>query len=71
MNTTHAPERTRRVAHAVSQHFPPLYRDRLISAAAHGDFVAIDRITDEMASAGLVRPRSDGSRFNTSANNSN
>lgn len=45
----------------VSWVFPPLYAHRLVAAC--GDRSAVDRITEEMAAAGVVRHPKDASRF--------
>ena len=41
----------------VSQLFPPMQRAALVRAASLRDWRAIDRITDDLARMGLVRPR--------------
>ena len=50
----------------VSRHFPAAWRDELINAMSYGwigpRIAAINRITDAMAVAGLVRAREDTSR---------
>lgn len=47
----------------VAQLYHPDIRDALVQAAARGDLQAIDRVTDKLADQGLVRKRSDGSRY--------
>lgn len=47
--------------------FSRYWIERLVSAGERGDCAAIDRITDEMAHAGLVRPRSACGLFATSS----
>lgn len=52
--------------HQVSKHFPPQWRDELLHAAGYGwigaRIAGINRVTDAMAAAGLVRARTDTSR---------
>lgn len=51
----------------VSKHFPSIYAAALVEAMGYGwigpRIAAINRITDEMAAAGLVRARDDVSRL--------
>lgn len=47
--------------------FPPWVVDELRAAAARRDHEEIDRLTDALASAGLVRMRHDASRFESVA----
>jgi len=47
----------------VSQLNPPEIRDALRYAAAARDHDLIDELTDRLVARGLVRPRSDSSRF--------
>lgn len=41
----------------VSEHYPPHVREQLVAAGQRRDEVAIDHITDQLASMGLARPR--------------
>ena len=49
----------------VSQLNPPEIRDALRHAAAARDHDLIDELTDRLVVLGLVRPRSDGTRFDS------
>lgn len=55
----------------VSLHFGVVAAQRLISAASRGDIPAIDRITEELARAGVVRKPSDTSKFGQSSQSGN
>lgn len=52
MTTYHTPARP-----AFAVLFPVDHRNALMHAAGRGDVDAIDRLTDELARMGLVRPR--------------
>ena len=68
MNTLHTPDRTRGLARLpMATMFPMVYVQRLVSAASRSDVASIDKITAEMAAAGLVRHPKDGSRFGSVA----
>ena len=41
----------------VAQLYPPEIRDALVSAAERRDHLMVDRLTDELAKRGFVRPR--------------
>ena len=42
-------------------------RARLVAAGQRGDSAEITRITDQLAKAGVIRARNDGSKFNSVA----
>lgn len=43
--------------------YPPFIVDQLVEAARQRDHRAIDRITDELATAGFCRQREEAGRF--------
>ena len=52
----------------ISTMYPPDIRNALIAAGMRGDLMMIDQITDLLADAGEVRPRSDFSLFPPASN---
>lgn len=67
MSVTQADVREARDRLGVATLYPLFWVERLVAAGERGDHADIDRIYDQMALAGLIRPRRAAGRFESIA----